>query len=83
MALIRKKTANKLVGVKTFGSLCDMILNKVIAYGQQSEQVHLSWENYRDLSIKGAERARRAVRDGRASAGVDCEVVAKGGLHFQ
>ena len=67
----------KLTDVKTFGSFCEKILNNVTSYGQQSEQIHLILENYKDMSIKGAARATRATKDGNLNVGAVCEVVSE------
>ena len=77
MAIVRKLTSVKLTDVKTFGSFCEKILNNVTSYGQQSEQIHLILENYKDMSIKGAAQATRATKDGNLNVGAVCEVVSE------
>ena len=74
MAIVRKLTSVKLADVETFGSFCEKILNNVTSYGQQSEQIHLILENYKDMSIKGA---ARATKDGNLNVGAVCEVVSE------
>ena len=60
MSVARRFTAKELVGVKTLGDLCEILLNVTVkGYGAQSNKVALVSENYKQHSPKAAERLRR------------------------
>ena len=75
MSVVRKFSAVQMSNIKTFGSFCDMILGALISYGRGGDSIHVILENYSEMSVKSAERARRATKGGISSSGLCCEVV--------
>ena len=75
MSVVRRFSSVKMSNVKSFGSFTAMILGAIISYGSASDAIHVVLENYSELSIKSAERARRATKDGKKTAPIYCEVV--------
>ena len=64
MSVVRRFTAKELVGVKTLGDLCEILLKVTVrGYGAQSNKVILVFENYKQDSPKAAERLRRMATD--------------------
>ena len=72
MGVMRPLTAVVLIGVNTFGELCDRFLKIIISYGTLSEEIHVVMENYRAISIKSATRNKRQKRFGKL-----CNVVSE------
>ena len=60
MALLRRFTSTELSGVTTFGSLVDFLLNVVLSYGRECDEIHIVFDDYHDTSLKSSERSRRA-----------------------
>ena len=72
MAVVRRITSVQLKNISTFGSFCKFLLNILLSYAAQSEELHVVLETDKELSPKGAERLRRS--GGQVSK--VCEVVA-------
>ena len=72
MGVMRPLTAVVLIGVNTFGELCDRFLKIILSYGKLSEEIHVVMENYRAISIKSATRNKRQKRFGKL-----CNVVSE------
>ena len=72
MAVLRRITSVQLKNISTFGSFCKFLLNILLSYRAESEELHAVFETYKELSPKGAECLRRT------GGQVDkvCEVVA-------
>ena len=74
MLVLRKLIAVKVDNITTFGALCKHLLKLVESYGKNSNETHLIMENYKKMSIKSAERRRRA---GNKDPGPFCNVVSE------
>uniref|UniRef100_UPI00358DF722 uncharacterized protein n=1 Tax=Myxine glutinosa TaxID=7769 RepID=UPI00358DF722 len=64
MAMIQKLNINKLTGERTFLNLAHEILKRLVkeAEGNKSSEIHFVTDTYRKVSIKNAEREKRAAR---------------------
>ena len=60
MALLRTITSVELKLINTFGMLCDLLIKILPLYGKSSNEIHVIFENYKDLSPKSSERSRRS-----------------------
>ena len=75
MSVIRKLSAVELNNVTTFGAFCAVLLNVVLlnvvlSYCKQADEIHLIMENYKHSSIKTAERIKRALGAGNTNPSV-------------
>ncbi|KAJ8049553.1 hypothetical protein HOLleu_02339 [Holothuria leucospilota] len=63
MALIQQLDINKLPGERTFHNLALVILRRLVsrANANKSKEIHFVTDTYREISIKNAEREKRAA----------------------
>ena len=54
MAVVRKITSVQLKNISTFGSFCQFLLSIMLSYAVESEELHVVFKNYKELSPKGA-----------------------------
>ena len=76
MSVTRRFSAVQMEGVQTFGSFTGKILDAAIHYGRDSDSIHIVLENYSAISVKSAERLRRATKV-QPSKGLSCDVVSE------
>jgi hypothetical protein len=76
MSVVRRFSAVKINRVTSFGQFNEILLNAIVSYGNESDSIHVILENYSELSVKAAERVRRASAQGKnVSAPLHCDVV--------
>ena len=74
MSVIRKFTAIDLTNVKTFGDICQTIINVTVKiYGDEINEVHLVLENYTHESSKSNERLRRGSKENMVGCMMFCQ----------